>query len=294
MSFSGLDGYGLRRHINGYLAYNQKLGTNWLLTPSIFTKGTNNGYQVDFNTDACYKNYIFGGLGYRTSVGLIARAGIQVQELFFIGYAYETPLSNIASYSSGSHEVVLGIRFCKKEPKNLAEIVELKKEDVADSVSNEIKNIEAEPIPAMDTVFITRVDTVYIESVVEEVAEVEQIKIQTKELIPVDKDILFEFDKAIVQKESFGALESIVNILNSNDAINISLKGHTDDQGPDAYNEKLSENRVSAVLDFLKANGIDSNRIVIEALGEKRPVADNKSLSGRKLNRRVEVRFLGQ
>ena len=67
MSFSGLDGYGLRRHINGYLAYNQKLGTNWLLTPSIFTKGTNNGYQVDFNTDACYKNYIFGGLGYRTS-----------------------------------------------------------------------------------------------------------------------------------------------------------------------------------------------------------------------------------
>ena len=83
-----------------------------------------------------------------------------------------------------------------------------------------------------------------------------------------------------------------MNILNSNDALNISLKGHTDDQGPDAYNEKLSENRVSAVLDFLKANGIDSNRIVIEALGEKRPVADNKSLSGRKLNRRVEVRFI--
>ena len=294
MSFSGLDGYGLRRHMNGYIAYNQQLGTSWLLTPSIFTKGTNNGYQVDFNTDACYKNYIFGGLGYRTSVGLIARAGIQVQELFFIGYAYETPLSNIASYSSGSHEIVLGIKFCKKEPKILPEIVALKKEDVADSMANEIKNVEIEPIPTMDTVFITRVDTVYIKSVIEEVAEVEQIEIQKKEFIPVDKDILFEFDKAIVQKESFGALESIVNIMNSNESLNISLKGHTDDQGPNAYNVKLSENRVSAVLDFLKANGIDSNRIVIEALGEKRPVADNKSLSGRKLNRRVEVRFLGQ
>jgi outer membrane protein OmpA-like peptidoglycan-associated protein len=54
----------------------------------------------------------------------------------------------------------------------------------------------------------------------------------------------------------------------------------------------LSKNRVSAVRDFLLSNGINANRIVIEALGEKVPIADNSSKEGRKLNRRVEVRFI--
>lgn len=292
MSFSGLDGYGLKRHLHGYFAYNQKLGQNWLLTPSVFTKGTNNGYQLDINADACYQNYIFGGLGYRTSVGLIARAGIQVQDLFFIGYAYETPLANIASYSSGSHEIVLGIKFCKKESKKIPEIAELKKDDNKDSLDKEIRNQEVAALPTLDTIVITRVDTVYIEAAVEEILEVKQIEAPKKEFIPVDKDILFEFDKAIVQKESFGALESIVNILNSNQKLKISLIGHTDAQGSNNYNVTLSKNRVSAVLDFFKANGVDAERILIEAFGETKPIADNASLKGRKLNRRVEVRFI--
>ena len=54
----------------------------------------------------------------------------------------------------------------------------------------------------------------------------------------------------------------------------------------------LSKNRVSAVKDFLLANGISADRIIIEALGEKVPIADNSSIEGRKLNRRVEVRFI--
>ena len=291
MSFSGIDGFGLKRHLNGLVAYNQKIGENWMLTPSIYTKGTNNGYQLDLNADATYKKRIFGGLGYRTSVGLIARAGIQVQDLFFIGYAYETPMSNIASYSSGSHEIILGIKFCKKKPKTTPEIAETKKE-TPDSLNNTLRNEEISSLPTLDTIVITRVDTVYIEAAVEEIVEVKQVQAEKKDFIPIEKDVLFEFDKAIVQKGSFGALESIVNILNNKSELKISLQGHTDAQGPENYNVMLSKNRVSAVRDFLLSNGINANRIVIEALGEKVPIADNSSKEGRKLNRRVEVRFI--
>lgn len=291
MSFAGIDGFGLRRHLNGLVAYNQKIGNNWMLTPSIYTKGTNNGYQLDINADATYNKYISGGIGYRTSVGLIARAGIQVQDLFFIGYAYETPMSNIASYSSGSHEILLGIKFCKKKPKTIPEIAETNKKAL-DTTNNALRNEEIAEIPAMDTIVITRVDTVYIEAAVEEVVEVKQTQAEKKEFIPIEKNVLFEFDKAVVQKGSFGALESIVNILNTKSELKISLKGHTDAQGPENYNVMLSKNRVSAVKDFLLANGISADRIIIEALGEKVPIADNSSSEGRKLNRRVEVRFI--
>ena len=109
---------------------------------------------------------------------------------------------------------------------------------------------------------------------------------------PIDKDILFEFDKSIVKRESFAELESIINILNSRPNMKISLKGHTDAVGPDAYNIKLSKNRVAAVREFLLSNGIEDDRILIEALGEKVPVAENNSEAGRKKNRRVEVRFI--
>ena len=146
----------------------------------------------------------------------------------------------------------------------------------------------------MDTIVITKIDTVYIEAPVVEVKEkrIEEIKQVKPTFKPIDKDILFEFDKSIVKRESFTELESIINILNSRPNMKISLKGHTDALGPDAYNIKLSKNRVAAVREFLLSNGIEDDRIMIEALGEKVPVAENNSEAGRKKNRRVEVRFI--
>ena len=298
MSIAGLDGYGLRRHINAYLAYNMSVSDNWRITPSLFAKGTNNGYQLDLNTDVTYKNFIYGGLGYRTSVGIVGRLGIQIQELFFVGYAYEAPMSNIASYSSGSHEVIVGIKFCKKEKKKeIPTIAEIKKEE-PDTSANELKNEAIAIAPVADTIIITRIDTVFIEAPVVEVLEVKEMveESEVKEVKPtfkpIDKDILFEFDKSIVKRESFTELESIINILNSRQSLKISLKGHTDAVGPDTYNINLSKNRVNAVKEFLISNGIDQSRILIDALGEKVPVAKNNSAEGRKLNRRVEVRFI--
>jgi outer membrane protein OmpA-like peptidoglycan-associated protein len=218
----------------------------------------------------------FGGLGYRTKVGLIGRVGINIQKLFFIGYAYEAPMSNIASYSAGSHEVILGLRLCKKAKNKPIEEVKIPNKDTLQTTAK--KEIR------IDTVVITKVDTIYIEK-----ASVSK-KIDKTELI--NKNILFEFDKAVVQKEAFGELESLINIMMDRSEIKIELQGHTDALGPESYNNNLSQNRVNSVRDFLIANGIDSSRIKCLYHGESKPKANNSDPSGRKENRRVEVRFV--
>jgi len=280
--YAGLNGYGLRRHSNIYAAYNVNINTNWSVKPSVFAKGTNNGYQMDINADAVYKNFIFGGLGYRTKVGLVARVGINIQKLFFVGYAYETPMSNIAGYSAGSHEVIIGLKFCKKE-KTQPEQVKLDKKD-----SLEIAKIE----PQIDTVYIERFDTVYIEKTIVEKVKEDVAPIKRETLL--DKIIFFEFDKAIVQKESMGELESLINIMNARPNVKIQLEGHTDAKGQETYNVNLSKNRVNAVKDFLIANGVEESRIITNFFGETKPKMENETAQGRHYNRRVEIHFLGE
>ena len=273
--YNDLDGYGLRRHLNGLISYAIPVNSNFTIKPSVFAKGITSGFQTDFNADVVYKGFLFGGLGYRTQVGLIARLGVNIQDLFFIGYAYESPMTNIASYCSGSHEVVIGLKLCKNKKK----VKEVVKNDKVLDTSLVTKKMEIR----IDTVLITKVDTIYIEK------ESKTAKIDKSGLI--NKNILFEFDKAIVQKVAYGELESVINILVDRPKVKIELQGHTDAVGEESYNVGLSKNRVNAVRDFLIANGIESERIICDYYGEKKPKKTNDNAEGRQQNRRVEVRF---
>ena len=67
-------------------------------------------------------------------------------------------------------------------------------------------------------------------------------------------------------------------------------KRHTDSQGGDELNLKLSQERADAVLDYLNANtAIDKARFSTKGFGESRPVANNETLDGRRLNRRIDI-----
>ena len=282
--YDGLNGYGLKRHATMYASYNVDINDKWTVKPSLFAKGTTNGYQLDINADAIYKNFIYAGLGYRTRVGLIARAGVNIQDLFFVGYAYETPMSNIAGYSAGSHEFMLGLRFCKKE--------KTKPEQVKAAPIDSSQIAKVEPIIQIDTVYITRVDTVFIEKIAEaKNTMTEEMQLKNEGQLPI-KSILFEFDKAIVQKVSYGELESLINLLNTRPNLIIALEGHTDAKGQESYNVNLSKNRVNAVKEFLVANGIKEDRIKLNYFGENKPKAENETPEGRKINRRVDIYFI--
>jgi outer membrane protein OmpA-like peptidoglycan-associated protein len=87
-------------------------------------------------------------------------------------------------------------------------------------------------------------------------------------------------------------LDKLVKLLKSNPALRIELGGHTDNVGNDAANQKLSEQRASAVRDFVVENGIDAARITAKGYGETSPVAPNDTEAGRALNRRTEVKVL--
>jgi OOP family OmpA-OmpF porin len=69
----------------------------------------------------------------------------------------------------------------------------------------------------------------------------------------------------------------------------VTVVGHTDSRGPDAYNAALSRRRAQAVVGVLRATAMSDIRFVARGAGEKHPVASNRRAEGRRRNRRVEI-----
>jgi len=103
-------------------------------------------------------------------------------------------------------------------------------------------------------------------------------------------DILFEFGKANLKQELRENLSAIGAILQSLlTESKVIVEGHTDNIGSEASNQKLSEERAKAVMQYLIERGIDPSRLQSVGYGLTRPVADNKTEEGRAKNRRVEL-----
>jgi len=106
-------------------------------------------------------------------------------------------------------------------------------------------------------------------------------------------NIFFAFQMSDLNPESLGELERILKLMNDYPKLKIEVSGHTDNMGDRAYNLKLSQQRAKAVADYLISNGIDKSRISYVGYGFDRPVSDNNSAAGRKLNRRCEIKIIG-
>ncbi len=106
------------------------------------------------------------------------------------------------------------------------------------------------------------------------------------------KTILFDTGKATIKDRSAEVLENIIGILNEYSWAKFTIDGHTDSVGSESLNQKLSEERAYSVMNYLIENGVASNRLKAAGYGESRPIADNKTSSGRKTNRRVEINLV--
>jgi len=101
----------------------------------------------------------------------------------------------------------------------------------------------------------------------------------------------FDFDKSLIKKEEEEKLNYLLELVQSFDGT-IRLEGHTDSKGNDAYNLNLSAKRSKKVYQYLLRYGIGKEKISLVNFGETQPAADNSTVEGRALNRRVVVVLL--
>jgi len=111
------------------------------------------------------------------------------------------------------------------------------------------------------------------------------------EAFALDATTLFDFDKSTLRPMGKEKLDELVAQVKSHQAVDsITITGHTDSVGTDAYNQKLSERRANSVRDYMVNAGIDTSLITsTSGMGESKPVASNDTADGRQENRRVEI-----
>ncbi len=115
---------------------------------------------------------------------------------------------------------------------------------------------------------------------------------QVNRLNAYAKTILFNSGKSTFQQQTYPVLQSIAAILKEYPSANFSIEGHTDSDGKDAANQKLSEDRAAAVKNYLIENGIAASRLTSAGFGESKPIDTNKTKAGKANNRRVEVKLV--
>ena len=100
----------------------------------------------------------------------------------------------------------------------------------------------------------------------------------------------FDFDKSVVKPKYYELLRNLKDYLEQQD-MRVTIIGHTDSKGSDAYNMALGMRRAVAVRDKLLEFGLNPARILgVESRGESEPIAPNDTAEGRFENRRIEFR----
>jgi len=107
--------------------------------------------------------------------------------------------------------------------------------------------------------------------------------------IKTGKKINFAYNKADIRgAQSFDLLNSLASAAKQCAAFRINVEGHTDADGSEEYNQRLSEARANTVVAYLTENGIARERMQAIGLGEAKPIGDNATNEGKALNRRIE------
>lgn len=138
----------------------------------------------------------------------------------------------------------------------------------------------------------------HMDKVAEQAKQIENAKVEKVtdsnglEAVKVtfDSGILFATNKADLNANSKSALAKFSKTLRENNLLSVDIYGHTDSTGNDGINIPLSNKRAQSVESYLKSCGVSASQFKnVSGKGSSEPVADNSTVEGRKLNRRVEV-----
>jgi peptidoglycan-associated lipoprotein len=104
----------------------------------------------------------------------------------------------------------------------------------------------------------------------------------------VNERIYFGYDSAALPDQAPSILKSMAEYLRINPGLSVTVQGHCDERGTDAYNMELGERRAEAVRQFLVDNGIAAHRLAAVSYGKTRPVAIGQNEASWAQNRRAE------
>ncbi len=108
------------------------------------------------------------------------------------------------------------------------------------------------------------------------------------ETVSIELNITFDSAKALIKPEFESEVAKLAEFMDQYANTVVTVEGHTDSQGADAYNQKLSQSRADSVKAMLITKyGIAADRVNAVGYGESKPVADNATADGREQNRRV-------
>ena len=105
-------------------------------------------------------------------------------------------------------------------------------------------------------------------------------------------DIKFDFDSYKIRKESERPLNELIQMMHDYPQMTVEVYGHTDSIGTAEYNQRLSENRAKAVVEYISSHGVSPSRIKSFGYGLKYPIDTNSTEEGRFRNRRVEFEVI--
>lgn len=117
--------------------------------------------------------------------------------------------------------------------------------------------------------------------------EVERVGDQIALTMP--SGITFDVNSAAIKGDFYGPLDEVGTTLIEYPKTAVDVVGHASSDGPDDYNQELSERRANSVRSYLINSGVQSVRLQAIGMGETQPIADNATQAGREANRRVEI-----
>ncbi|WP_169711791.1 OmpA family protein [Henriciella litoralis] len=107
--------------------------------------------------------------------------------------------------------------------------------------------------------------------------------------LTMPSSVTFSVNSADLKPEFYGPLNEVAATLNEYPSTAVDVVGHASSDGPDDYNQQLSERRANSVSNYLTSQGVAPVRIQAYGRGETQPIASNDTEAGRAANRRVEI-----
>ena len=107
------------------------------------------------------------------------------------------------------------------------------------------------------------------------------------------RNVFFDIGKSIVKEDSFAELARLVSLMKQLPNLMVELSGHTDNTGSEVLNNRLSQKRAEAVIEYLIDKGIDKKKLTAKGYGSTVPIDSNETLEGRQNNRRTEFEIIG-